>query len=247
MPSINSEGLILKAQSHSEADRIYTIYTKKAGKIRVVAKGVRKISSRRSGNLDSLNLVSFAYSKYGTFPILTEVSVLNSFTVLKKDLEKVRYGYEILELVDKFLVEEDEHIEIYNLLVETLQNLNRLKDGGRKLALLNFKAKLLGFLGYDPVLNFCVSCYRDFDGTWDYASFSNSMGGIGCDQCAKKGEGAIGFGSLSILVVLRNLNFKKVQELEIEKDDLAEAGEVLTGYCEYLLSSPIRSSKIFSK
>jgi len=98
------EGIVLKSKNHGEGDKIIHIFSKKRGVVKFVAKGVRKITSRRLGSLDLLNQIVFSFHESSTFPYLTEVKLLNSFSSLKEKLNRVSYGYTVLELLDKFLL-----------------------------------------------------------------------------------------------------------------------------------------------
>ncbi|MBI4091250.1 DNA repair protein RecO, partial [candidate division WWE3 bacterium] len=87
-----SEGIVLKVRNHKEADKIVTLYTKKEGKMDFLAKGVRRINSRRSGSLDIINKIKFEYVSGQFLPVITEVEFLESFRALKKNLESLSYG-----------------------------------------------------------------------------------------------------------------------------------------------------------
>ena len=103
MALLSSEALIVKAKNYGDADKIFTLLTKKFGKMRVIAKGVRKINSRRAGNVDQLNHVLVTFTQTHGLPILTEASVINSFENLKKDLNASVYGYAVLEILRRKL------------------------------------------------------------------------------------------------------------------------------------------------
>ncbi len=244
MAQTTTEALILKVKNFHEADRIFTLYSKRHGKIRAIAKGVRKITSKRGGNLDLLNLVRLSINDSHKFPIITEASVINSFRRLKANLKNIQIGYGVLELLDKFLPEGEENRLIYDLVVETLENLSKLKDGGKTLAITYFKFKLLVILGYDPVLDFCVLCFRDYDDSWKKITFNGHHGGIICDRCTKAGidlsPAVVGF-----LRQVRILGFSNLQKQKILKSTLDELGLLLKYYIEFILEESLRSSNIF--
>lgn len=79
MHGIKVEGIILKRRNLGEADRILTVFSKNLGKISVLAKGVRRITSRRAGNVELLNRVSMYLHRAKSFLILTEAISLNTF------------------------------------------------------------------------------------------------------------------------------------------------------------------------
>ena len=83
MKKVNTVAVVLKSINYRDSDKIYTLLSKDLGKIPAIARGVRKISSRRAGNLDTLNLVKVGLSEgLGGMRQIDEVSGLNSFTIL---------------------------------------------------------------------------------------------------------------------------------------------------------------------
>lgn len=141
MRSYGTEGIILKRTNFGEADRILTVFTKKHGKIKVLAKGVRKITSRRSPNIELFNLATLFVHRGRTFDILTEAAAVNTFQRIRKRLDLVGLAYHICELVDSLCAEHQPHPNIYTLLIETLQELD-------KGLIYRFEKELLSELGF---------------------------------------------------------------------------------------------------
>lgn len=144
MPSLTVEGIILKRSNFGEADRMITVLTKNLGKISVVARGVRKITSRRAGNVELLNLVKMGLFK-GKGYTLTEAQSIETFPRIKSRLAVSAGGFHILELANKFLPENDPNFQIYDLVVLTLKTFER---NPRQLILRAFEIKFLNLLGF---------------------------------------------------------------------------------------------------
>lgn len=144
MPSLTIEGLILKRANFGEADRMLTVLTKNLGKISVIARGVRRITSRRAGNVELLNLVKIGLFK-GKGYTLTEAESIETFPRIKSNLATSTAGFHILELSNKLLPEDDPNFRAYDLVVEVLK---RLEDNPRQLLLRAFEIKLLDLLGF---------------------------------------------------------------------------------------------------
>ena len=145
MVSIKSEGVILKRRNFSEADRILTIFTKTQGKVSVLAKGVRRITSRRAGNIELLNRVIVFLHQGKGMPILTEAKAVDTYPNLKNDLTLSTYAFHIIELLDKLLAENQENPILYGHMVEVL---NRLSKKPRQILIRAFEAKILSNLGF---------------------------------------------------------------------------------------------------
>lgn len=147
MKRLTIEGIILKNVNYKDSHKIYTILTKEKGKISAIARGVRKISSRRSGNLDSLNEVklSIGQDKSGFYTI-NEVSVINSYNTLKHALEFILTAMYFVELLDVFMESDHENLEAYKLLKSAFTVLS--KNPERPEILVNvFEIRMLEMLG----------------------------------------------------------------------------------------------------
>jgi len=143
--TFKTEGIVLKRINFGEADRILTIYTKHYGKIKILAKGVRKLSSRKGGNVELFNhLVLFAV-RGKSLDILTEVELLNSFKSWRKDLKKIHQAYYFCELVDKLTPEGQANQIVFGLLTDFLGRIEA--EAGAKLVR-EFEEKLLDELGF---------------------------------------------------------------------------------------------------
>lgn len=139
------EAIILGQRDFGEADRLLTIYSKQQGKLTVLAKGVRRITSRRGGNLDVLNYVTITLAQGQTFPIVTEASTISSFQSLKENLSKSLYGYYIAELINALTVEHESSLTVFYLLRDTI---TLFAQHARRIIILAFEIKLLKALGF---------------------------------------------------------------------------------------------------
>lgn len=145
MLGFKTEGIILKRRDLGEADRILTVFSLHRGKISVLAKGVRRITSRRAGNVELLNRVQMYLHPGKNFLILTEATALDTFPKLKDDLTLSTYAFHILELTDKLTAENQENRILYEHLVNVLQRLSR---NPRQILVRAYEAKILTNLGF---------------------------------------------------------------------------------------------------
>lgn len=145
MQGFRVEGIVLKRVNLGEADRILTVLSKQKGKISVLAKGVRRITSRRAGNVELLNRSLMFLHPAKNFLILTEASVLDTYPKLKEDLTLSTYAFHIIELVDRLTVQEGENGNLYQELVEVLA---RLSKKPRQILVRAFETKILADLGF---------------------------------------------------------------------------------------------------
>lgn len=144
MPAVTTEGLILKRRSFGEADRVLTVLTDRFGKISIIAKGVRKITSRRAGNIEILNRVKLHLFKAKNYT-LTEAESIETFDKIKKNLILTSSAFHIIELVDRLTPEEQRNPQLYALVVSAL---TLLQENPRQLFLRAFEVKILSMLGF---------------------------------------------------------------------------------------------------
>lgn len=145
MHGLKVEGIVLRRRNLGEADRILTVFSYQKGKISVLAKGVRRITSRRAGNVELLNRVIMYLHQAKTFLILTEATSLDTYQKLKEDLTLSTYAFHIIELVDKLTAENQENRVVYEDLVNVLQRLSR---NPRQILIRAFEVKILKYLGF---------------------------------------------------------------------------------------------------
>lgn len=146
MRSFRTEGIIIKRRNISEADRLITIFTRKHGKLKLLAKGVRKITSRRLGHVEMLNHSIISAYEARSFSILTEAEILNDFSNIKNNLDKVGLGYHLCELLDGLCPEGVIYEEIFEIFKTALNNLSEKNDN--LLTIRTFEIQLLTVLGY---------------------------------------------------------------------------------------------------
>lgn len=145
MAVFTTEGIIVKRSNFGEADRILTVVTPFKGKIRIIAKGVRKITSRRGGNVELLNRVRLQIFQGTGMKILTEAESLDTFPKIKSDLMLSTYASHILELTERFLPEEQTNPQVYALLLTAL---TLLEKNPRQIFIRAFEVKLLVLMGF---------------------------------------------------------------------------------------------------
>ena len=141
-----TEGVVLKTKEIGEADRLVTIFTRRLGKLTAIAKGVRRINSRRSGSLEPATQAIFFFSRGHTWDILTQVQLINSFPATRHNLSRITQTYQILEIIYLLTPEHQEHQDIYELLVDTLTCLSQ--PGRKRELLVNHIRHLVTLLGF---------------------------------------------------------------------------------------------------
>lgn len=181
---LSTRAIVLSKEDFGEADCYIQFLTRDWGVISTLAKSAKKSKRRYVGGLD-LFCHSEIYIKGDPKekPYLQELSVLNSFTGLREDLEKVLIGGKLLQWIKKIANVPSPMPQVYSLLGQTLSLLEKEEEPHR-LELLNliFKLKLLAFIGLKPRTDSCVKCSNESltgGGIFDF-----SHGGILCTDCS---------------------------------------------------------------
>lgn len=241
------EGIILARQDWGEADRMITIFTAKQGKLRMIAPGARKPSSRKSGHLELFTHGRFVVAKGRTFDKITQAETVAYFPELRMELEKISAAYVLVELVDRFLEEEDENALVYQLLYRAL---GWLEESERPLLLLHFfELKLLGYVGYQPQLFYCQQCEEEAQPTNQF--FSIAEGGLICASCQQKSKAVqhipISLQALKVLRFMQRAQWEIVQRLRLDVLLANELERLLQRYAIFHLGRHLKSLRFLNQ
>jgi DNA repair protein RecO (recombination protein O) len=177
--SLKVEAVILRHTDYGEADRLLTIYTREQGKLRAIAKGVRKMQSRKAGHLEPFTQVALMLAQGHDLWIVTQAEAVEAFQPLRENLDKLGYAGYAVELLDRFTYEEGQNWQLYQLLIETLGRLAKEED--TFVAVHYYEMRLLDLLGFRPLLFECAVCGREIKAEDQY--FSAERGGVLCPDC----------------------------------------------------------------
>ncbi len=177
MAIIHDQGIVLRSYPFGEADRVVVLLSPNHGKIRTVAKGVRKTKSRFGGRLEPFTHVDLVLYEGRNLDTITQVAVLEPFPRLRGDLDAVVAAGTMVEAVDAVAQEDESAIRLFLLLQRGLKS---LESGVRGPDLItSFLLKLADVVGVAPSLLQCAGCGR----ANDLHRFSFSGGGSVCDVC----------------------------------------------------------------
>lgn len=219
--SYRTEALVIRHSNFGEADRILTLYSRENGKIRVVAKGVRKLKSRKAGHLEPFTRVQLQLSKGRDLPIVTQAETIEAFPNIRSTLELTAHAAYVLEILDRFTFDEEENRSLYRIAIETLQRLETGVDPFY--ANRYYELHVLDMLGFKPELFSCVVCRKPIEAVDQY--FSSSRGGVVCPQCIGKAEGARPV-TVSALKFLRHFQRSDFMEASRAHPDVIIRGEM---------------------
>jgi DNA repair protein RecO (recombination protein O) len=181
MPLQTTEAIVIGGHVLGEADRIVSFFTRRFGKVRVVAKGARRLRSRFVGVLEPFTLGQLVFFERPnrTLHAINEFSVIDSLAPLKSDLDRLGRAAYLVELGGAAVEEAEPNEEIFLLLREALLSLAQ-RDDVRLLRA--FEIRLLKLAGYLLELYRCLICRAALVGV-ERAVLSPSKGGLVCSRC----------------------------------------------------------------
>ena len=238
-----TDGIIIKRLNLGEADRLLTIFTERFGKIKAIAKGVRKTKSRLAGSLEPFMLVDLQLYEGKTFYTVTGAEIREEFPKLHTDLNMISKAYYMSEILDKLIEDGQRHEELFYLYEAALKS---LESDDSFISVEIFQLKLLGALGFQPQLYECVHCNDKLtanDNFWDSVE-----GGVICKKC----KNIYGHGvkiSDKAIKVLRLISEKDIFNTKIALDNelLDEIAKIITRYTTGILDKEIKSAKFMQE
>lgn len=178
-------GVVLRVQKLGEADRIVTLLTRRHGKIRAVAKGVRRTRSRWGARLEPFNHVDVQCYTGRTLDVITQAQTVDAFGAgVLGDYPRYTAGCAILETADRLVAEEGEPaLRVYLLLVGAIRALaGRERD--TSLVLDAFLLRAMSHAGWAPAITECARCAQP----GPHPAFHVAAGGAVCPRCRPPGS-----------------------------------------------------------
>ena len=230
MALYKEQGIVLRTMKLGEADRIVTIFGQATGKIRAVAKGVRKTKSKFGARLDPFTHVDLLLYQGRELDIVTQADIITPFHQIRGDYARFAAGEMILEATDRVVQEHERNAQLFMLVLNTLRRMIE-PDAEPGFVADSFLFRLTALAGFRPSLGACAEC-----GKPDASRFSIQQGGMVCDDCRHGGTIRVGEHTVPYLVgLLDDLPVDATPEVRREGSNLVRA------YLEYHLDRPLRA------
>jgi len=249
-----TEGIVMRRRNQGEADRVLTLCTP-LGKIEIVAKGARKLRSRKAGHVELFTRSSFVISRVkNSWDIVSQAETVEPHTLLRSDLLRGTYGRYAVELLDRFFTQGEGGQALFDLLDHTLTWL--CEDGDVDLDLIArfYEQHLLGLAGFRPELDACVGEHErrvslqsrePMEENQPYG-FDPERGGALCWNCYAKRRIRQGIVPLSprglwFLQECQRFPYTRLRTRQIAPALHAEVERVMQHYVTYHLERSVRS------
>lgn len=241
MATIKTKGIIIKRINLGEADKILTILTADRGKIRVIAKGMRKAGSKLGGFLELFRYNEYVLAEGRNLDLVTGASTIESFRQISLNLHRLGLAYYIAELIDKLVEETQEADQIFDLTHTVLKEINQTK---LPIDLIKsfFELNLLSILGMRPELDKCIVCNKPID-CQNKVGFSWILGGM-VDKDHLTSENhmiVLNKAEADLLRFMANNSCKCLQLTETNADDITRISRLTNSLMEYSLEQQLKS------
>ena len=182
MALYKSKGIVLRSIRYGEADRILDLYTRDAGLVSAIAKGVRRTKSRFGARLEPLSCVDFVAYHGRTLDTVTQAELLRSFRGVREDLARFEAAARLVGSVRALSGGDEADRRVFNLLYNGLDALEE-RESGLEVVEAAFGLKLSIVAGYAPQLDTCSNCAIDPEEASGPIYFAPELGGVLCSEC----------------------------------------------------------------
>jgi len=239
-----SRAIIIKTMDFRETDKLVTMFSEKEGKLKAVAKGIKKPKSSLRACVQPFCHSSLFFSAGRGLDLITQGKLLDFYGDVREDMSRTLYAVYMMELLDKTLMD---RVALPGLYATTLSVLRYLNEISLNLLIIRFfEMNLLINLGYSPVLNKCVLCNKKHG---SLQIFSLAEGGVVCNDCAGQLDKKflLSGESLALLRLLVTGNIKTISRVKTSDATLKQLENFLEKYLEYYLERKFNMKNIIRK
>jgi DNA repair protein RecO (recombination protein O) len=237
-----TEAIVLRSMDLGEADRVLTVLTPRLGKLRVIAKGIRRTRSRLSGGLEPMSDVQLVLAVGRTFDVVTSSALEDPHLGLRNDLHSTAAAWYVVELIDRFCEGAADSHGAFVVLAQALSALDAPADVVARAVVARWvELHLLDAMGFRPQLGTCLECGAEIEPEGN--AFSPVAGGVICPQCRHAALGARGIGAdaLKILRHLQRSPLVEVLGLRLESSLNREVERLLHDTVSSVIERELRS------
>jgi DNA repair protein RecO (recombination protein O) len=229
------QGIVLRGIRLGEADRILSVLMQSHGRVRMVAKGVRKMKSRFGGRLDAFTHVDLLLYKGRDLDVITQAEIVGRFPRLREDYAAFTAASAMADTVERTTPERERNVRLFVLL---RNGLGALEAGARDPSLLAhaFLAKATSMYGAHPSLESCVGC-----GAPERVALSFASGGAVCRTCVERADPQASPAALSAWARLLDEDWEWLREATLDAPVHRQLAGLLVGFAQWQLDSRFRS------
>jgi DNA repair protein RecO (recombination protein O) len=242
MPVYRDEAVVLRTQKLGEADRIVTLLTRRHGRVRAVAKGVRRTGSRFGSRVEPFMQVDLQLYEGRSLDTVTQAETMEPYgDRIARDYGSYTAGTAVLETAERLSAEEREpSLKLYLLVVGALRALAESLHTPT-LVLDAFILRAMAIAGYEPVLGSCTRC----DEPGQHRFFAVALGGLVCGDCRPPGAATVSAQSLGLMNALMSGDWA-VADVADERTQRETSG-LVAAYLQWHLEHGLRSLRLVER
>ena len=242
-----TEAIVLRLFDYGESDRIVTFYTAGFGKLRGIAKGARRSRKRFANALEPFSCSQILFSSRGpdSLALIEASDVICHFPAIRADLEKTLSASYLIDLTDRFTLEDKKNEALFSLLHAFLK---MIEAGPFTEAILRFfELRLLRLSGYEPVLDHCLICKMPLEKETTYR-FKAADGGLTCIACRPDSPDAIpvSLGTIRTLLLGREMEIDQLGRLLLSDQSADESRQLLAIFIRHILGRELKSVHVLN-
>lgn len=233
-----TDALIVRRTDRGEADRLLVLCTPK-GKRHVIAKGVRKTTSRLAGHIELFTHTTLLLAQGRNLDVVTQSQTVQNFATLRHDLHRLGCAYYAAELYESFTQDAEENMSLFSFMIETFEALNTTNQPD--LVLRTFELQLLDTTGYRPHMYRCALCQEQL--TEQANRFSPSSGGVLCPNHTHIDRQALpmSLDSFKVIRYLQRHGLEALAQKTIPAAVRREVEHLLRSYIYHVLEHSLNS------
>jgi DNA repair protein RecO (recombination protein O) len=251
-PSHVTPAIVLRTRPFGESDKIVSFFTENFGKLTGIAKGAMRSRRRFMNSLEPFALVNLRFQDpaHSNLVLIQSTDLVSNFSQLLTSLERISYASYLVDITDGLLGEREENQKAFQHL---MKGLNFVEKNETSLQFLtSFELKLLRLVGYQPFLDNCKRCHKDYldylkhaDSRW---YFSPVDGGILCDSCGRSRKEILPLGAAAIEVLgaLQAEALDPSSRLLLPRSIIREIRAAVLGFIQFHMDREIKSASFLS-
>ncbi len=215
---LKDRGFVLRKKKFRETSKLITIFSENAGKLNLIAKGVRSPKSKSSAILEPINFIEFVYYDKQTRELqyISNADFIDDFSSIKSDFEKIKIAFVVLELTNLFSHEGQVNHELFELVRQTLYDLNTNRKSNYHL-FVEFLIRLCEISGYPIFTGQCPVCQTSISLLETDFILTRNFG-IVCQNCKEFSNSIINLGNETKKVFGMFLSRKDINDINIESE-----------------------------
>ncbi|NBS30093.1 MAG: DNA repair protein RecO [Actinobacteria bacterium] len=229
-------GVVLRTYKLRESDRIVVLLTQRFGKVRAVAKGVRRTNSKFGSRLEPMSHVEVLLRKGRDLDLVSQAESIDALTPMLSSLDRAAQGMAVVEAADQLSLEGEPDERLYTMLVGVLRT---IAESPSPLNVAAFFWKVLAMSGLSPVLDECVRC-----GETELVAFDLNEGGALCRRC--RSGASISPVALQIMRDILGGRLRQALALE-ESPATSEVTALATRALEHHIERRLRTVGVFER